>query len=57
MGRDRLVGIDPSGHIKVMIPQWIYTRLCDMLVVTQSGAKPEDYIVAILEGHLSGLNT
>jgi hypothetical protein len=39
-----------------MIPYWIYRRICNLLVAVESAAKPEDYIVAVLEGHARRLN-
>ena len=50
------VGCEPPGDIQVMIPYWIYRRICNLLVAVQSAAKPEDYIVAVLEGHVRRLN-
>jgi hypothetical protein len=46
----------PPGHIQVTIPFWIYSRINTFLVAIQSSAKPEDYIVSILEGHAGRLN-
>lgn len=45
-----------TGDINVTIPYWIYVRICNLLAAVGSGAKPEDYIVAILEGHVRRLN-
>ena len=39
------VDCEPPGDIQVMIPYWIYRRICNLLVAVQSAAKPEDYIV------------
>jgi hypothetical protein len=50
------VDCEPPGDIQVMIPYWIYRRICNLLVAVQSAAKPEDYIVAVLEGHARRLN-
>ena len=50
------VDCEPPGDIQVMIPYWIYRRICRLLVAVQSAAKPEDYIVAVLEGHARRLN-
>ena len=50
------VDCEPPGDIQVMIPYWIYRRICNLLVAVQSAAKPEDYIVAVLEGHVRRLN-
>jgi hypothetical protein len=47
---------DEPGDISVMIPYWVYRRICDMLVAVGSAAKPEEYIRAILEGHVRKLN-
>lgn len=40
------------GHIEVMIPYWIYRRVYSALVAMESPSKPEEYIVAVLEGHV-----
>ena len=45
-----------KGDINVTIPYWIYQRICNLLAAVGSGAKPEDYIVAVLEGHVRRLN-
>ena len=42
--------------MQVTIPKWIYNRIVTLLVAVQSGAAPEDYIVAVLEGHVRRLN-
>jgi hypothetical protein len=42
--------------IQVMIPYWIYRRVCTALTFMGSSTKPEDYIVAVLEGHVRRLN-
>jgi hypothetical protein len=42
--------------IEVMIPYWIYRRVCTALTAMGVTTKPEDYIVAILEGHVRMLN-
>ena len=47
---------EPPDLIQVMIPRWVYNRIVTLLVAVQSGAKPEDYIVAVLEGHARRLN-
>jgi len=48
---------DPNeGHIQVVIPHWIYRKMANFLVGIRSLAKPEDYISAILEGHIRRLN-
>jgi len=41
----------PPGHIQIMIPYWIYGRVSTFLTAIQSSAKPEEYLVSILEGH------
>ena len=45
-----------EGHISVMIPYWIYSRVCNALTAMGADTKPEDYIVAVLEGHVRRLN-
>jgi len=45
-----------SDQMEVMIPRWVYNRIVTLLVAVQSGAAPEDYIVAVLEGHVRRLN-
>lgn len=47
---------EPPDLIQVMIPRWVYTRIVTLLVAVQSGTKPEDYIVAVLEGYVRRLN-
>jgi len=48
---------DPDKcDIAVVIPNWIHGRVCELLRAAQSGAKPEEYIVAVLEGHVRRLN-
>jgi hypothetical protein len=44
------------GDISVMIPYYVYRRICNMLVAVGSAAEPEEYITAILEGHVRKLN-
>jgi len=39
-----------------MIPYWIYTRICDALAAMDCTTKPEDYVVAVLQGHVMSLN-
>ncbi len=41
-----------GGEISVMLPYWIYNRICHVLRAMNSPTKPEDYIVAVLEGHV-----
>jgi len=43
-------------QMQVMIPRWVHNRIVTLLVAVQSGAEPEDYIVAVLEGHVRRLN-
>jgi hypothetical protein len=47
---------DSPDQMQVMIPRWVYNRIVTLLVAVQSGAAPEDYIVAVLEGHVRRLN-
>jgi hypothetical protein len=47
---------EPPDLMQVMIPRWVYNRIVTLLVAVQSGAAPEDYIVAVLEGHVRRLN-
>jgi hypothetical protein len=47
---------EPPELMQIVIPKWIYNRIVTLLVAVQSGAKPEDYIVAVLEGHVRRLN-
>ena len=47
---------EPLDLMGIMIPRWVYNRIVTLLVAVQSGAKPEDYIVAVLEGHVRRLN-
>lgn len=49
-------GINAQDHIAIMIPYWVYRRVCDTLVAMGVTTKPEDYIIAILEGHVRRLN-
>jgi len=44
------------GHIAVMVPYWVYRRIWHALVAMGASTKPEEYIVAILEGHVRKLN-
>jgi hypothetical protein len=39
-----------------MIPYWIYRKAANFLIAIQSPVKPEDYVSAILEGHLRRLS-
>ena len=45
-----------EGYIGVMIPYWMYRRIQIFLIAIKSSAKPDDYIAAILEGHIRRLN-
>jgi len=47
---------DDESHIAVMVPYWLYRRICETLVALNVTTKPEDYIVAVLEGHVRRLN-
>jgi hypothetical protein len=47
---------EPSDLVQVMIPRWTGNRIEALLVAAQSAAEPEDYIVAVLEGHARRLN-
>jgi hypothetical protein len=47
---------EPSDLKEITIPRWVYNRIVTLLVAVQSGAKPEDYIAAVLEGHMRRLN-
>lgn len=47
---------EPPDLVQVTIPRWVYNRIVTLLVAVQSGADPEDYIVAVLEGHVRRLN-
>jgi hypothetical protein len=42
--------------VRVMIPRWTRNRIEALLVAAQSAAEPEEYIVAVLEGHARRLN-
>jgi hypothetical protein len=42
--------------VQVMIPRWVYNRIAVLPIAAQCGAKVEDYIVAVLEGHMRRLN-
>jgi hypothetical protein len=47
---------DSPDHVQIVIPRWVYSRIAVLLVAAQSGTRPEDYIVAVLEGHAKRLN-
>jgi hypothetical protein len=46
----------PPDLVQVMIPRWVYNRIAVLLIAAQGGAKVEEYIVAVLEGHMRRLN-
>jgi hypothetical protein len=50
------VNCEPSELLHVMIPRWTHSRIEALLVAAQSAAEPDDYIVAVLEGHVRRLN-
>ena len=41
-----------GSEISVILPYWICNRICQILRAMNSPTKPEDYIVAVLEGHV-----
>jgi len=45
----------PPDVVEITIPRWIYNRIAVLLIAAQGGAKVEDYIVAVLEGHMRRL--
>jgi hypothetical protein len=47
---------EPSDPVQIMIPRWTHNRIETLLVAAQSAMEPEDYIVAVLEGHVRSLN-
>jgi hypothetical protein len=47
---------DEPSEVSVTIPYWIYRRICSLLVATGSSAKPEEYITAVLDGHVRRFN-
>jgi hypothetical protein len=47
---------EPSDLVQITIPRWTHSRIEALLVAAQSAAGPEDYIVAVLEGHARRLN-
>jgi hypothetical protein len=47
---------EPSDLVQIMIPRWTHNRIEALLVTAQSAMEPEDYIVAVLEGHMRSLN-
>jgi len=46
----------PPELVQITIPRWIYNRIAVLLIAAQGGAKVEDYIVAVLKGHMRRLN-
>jgi hypothetical protein len=46
----------PPDLVQITIPRWIYNRIAALLTAAQGGAKVEDYIIAVLEGHMRRLN-
>ena len=46
----------PPGHIQIMIPYWIYSHVSAFLTAIQSSAKPDEYLISILEGHARRLD-
>jgi hypothetical protein len=47
---------DSSDQVQITIPRWVYNRIAVLLIAAQGGAKVEDYVVAVLEGHARKLN-
>jgi hypothetical protein len=47
---------EPSDLVQITIPRWTRNRIEALLVTAQSAMEPEDYIVAILEGHVRSSN-
>jgi len=43
---------EPPDLVQIMIPRWVYNRIAVLLIAAQGGAKVEDYVVAVLEGHV-----
>jgi hypothetical protein len=50
------VNSEPSDLVQIMIPRWTNNRIEALLVTAQSAMEPEDYIVAVLKGHVRSLN-
>jgi hypothetical protein len=46
----------PPDLVQIAIPRWVYNRIAVLLIAAQGGAKVEDYVVAVLEGHARRLN-
>jgi hypothetical protein len=44
------------SHIAVMVPYWLYRRICHALIAMRASTKPDEYIAAIIEGHVRKLN-
>jgi len=47
---------EPPDLVQITIPRWVYNRIAVLLIAAQGGAKVEDYVVAVLEGHMRRLN-
>jgi hypothetical protein len=47
---------EPCDPVQTMIPRWTHSRIEALLVAAQSAAEPENYIIAVLEGHVRRLN-
>jgi hypothetical protein len=47
---------EPCDLVQIMIPRWAHSRIEALLVAAQSAAEPENYIIAVLEGHVRRLN-
>jgi len=47
---------EPPDLVQITIPRWVYNRIAVLLIAAQGGAKVEDYIVAVLQGHMRRLN-
>jgi hypothetical protein len=50
------LGSEPSDLVQIMIPRWAHGRIEALLIAAQSAMEPEDYIAAVLEGHVRRLN-
>jgi hypothetical protein len=53
---ESLIVESSSDLVQVMIPRWTHKRIEALLVAAQSAMEPEDYIIAVLEGHARRLN-
>jgi hypothetical protein len=52
---------EPPDRIGIMIPRWVYNRISVLLLAANAGEyvtdeRVEEYIVAVLEGHVRRLN-